>query len=191
MKKVKVLLVALVISVSGISQSIDLGVKAGVNFSSINYDNVASSSITGFQAGVFAGIKFSDKLGVQADVLYSKQGAELTVSNVLQQIDLSYVNVPIVLKYYVFQGLNIQVGPQFGFVIDDNIKEILAGQVDAKSADVSGVVGLGYDLPLGLRVDARYNFGFSDVLDGIIPGETDKGDSSNKVFSIAVGYTLL
>ena len=191
MNKVKVLLIALVISVSGISQSIDLGVKAGVNFSSINYDNVASSSITGFQAGVFAGIKFSDKLGVQTDVLYSKQGAELTVSSVLQQIDLSYVNVPIVLKYYVFQGLNIQVGPQFGFVIDDNIKEILAGQVDAKSADVSGVVGLGYDLPLGLRVDARYNFGFSDVLDGIIPGETNKGDSSNKVFSIAVGYTLL
>jgi hypothetical protein len=191
MKKVKVLLIALVISVSGISQSIDLGVKAGVNFSSINLDNVASSSITGFQAGVFAGIKFSDKLGVQADVLYSKQGAELTVSNVLQQIDLSYVNVPIVLKYYVFQGLNIQVGPQFGFVINDNIKEILAGQVDAKSADVSGVVGLGYDLPLGLRVDARYNFGFSDVLDGIVPGETNKGDSSNKVFSIAVGYSLL
>jgi hypothetical protein len=191
MKKVKVLLIALVISVSGISQSIDLGVKAGVNFSSINLDNVASSSITGFQAGVIAGIKFSDKLGVQADVLYSKQGAELTVSNVLQQIDLSYVNVPIVLKYYVFQGLNIQVGPQFGFVIDDNIKEILAGQVDAKSADVSGVVGLGYDLPLGLRVDARYNFGFSDVLDGIVPGETNKGDSSNKVFSIAVGYSLL
>jgi hypothetical protein len=191
MKKVKVLLIALVISVSGISQSIDLGVKAGVNFSSINYDNVASSSITGFQAGVFAGIKFSDKLGVQADVLYSKQGAELTVSNVLQQIDLSYVNVPIVLKYYVFQGLNIQVGPQFGFVINDNIKEILAGQVDAKSADVSGVVGLGYDLPLGLRVDARYNFGFSDVLDGIVPGQTNKGDSSNKVFSIAVGYSLL
>ena len=191
MKKVKVLLVALVISVSGISQSIDLGVKAGVNFSSINLDNVASSSITGFQAGVFAGIKFSDKLGVQADVLYSKQGAELTVSNVLQQIDLSYVNVPIVLKYYVFQGLNIQVGPQFGFVINDNIKEILAGEVDAKSADISGVVGLGYDLPLGLRVDARYNFGFSDVLDGIVPGETNKGDSSNKVFSIAVGYSLL
>lgn len=191
MKKVKVLLIALVISVSGISQSIDLGVKAGVNFSSINLDNVASSSITGFQAGVFAGIKFSDKLGVQADVLYSKQGAELTVSNVLQQIDLSYVNVPIVLKYYVFQGLNIQVGPQFGFVINDNIKEILAGQVDAKSADISGVVGLGYDLPLGLRVDARYNFGFSDVLDGIVPGETNKGDSSNKVFSIAVGYSLL
>ena len=191
MKKVKVLLIALVISVSGISQSIDLGVKAGVNFSSINLDNVASSSITGFQAGVFAGIKFSDKLGVQADVLYSKQGAELTVSNVLQQIDLSYVNVPIVLKYYVFQGLNIQVGPQFGFVINDNIKEILAGEVDAKSADISGVVGLGYDLPLGLRVDARYNFGFSDVLDGIVPGETNKGDSSNKVFSIAVGYSLL
>ena len=181
MNKVKVLLIALVISVSGISQSIDLGVKAGVNFSSINYDNVASSSITGFQAGVFAGIKFSDKLGIQADLLYSKQGAELT----LEEIDLSYVNVPIILKYYVFQGLNIQLGPQFGFVISDNIKEILAGQVDAKSADVSGVVGLGYDLPLGLRVDARYNFGFSNVIEGI------EGDSSNKVFSIAVGYSLL
>jgi hypothetical protein len=191
MKKVKIFLVAVLISAAGISQSIDLGVKAGINFSSINLENVGSSSVTGFQAGVFAGLKFSDKLGLQADVLYSKQGAELTVSNILEEIDLSYVNVPIVLKYYVFQGLNIQVGPQFGFVINDNIKEILKGQVDAKSADVSGVVGLGYDLPLGLRVDARYNFGFSDVLDGIVPGQTTEGDSSNKVFSIAVGYSLL
>jgi hypothetical protein len=189
MKKFKILAVVFLISVTGISQSIDLGVKAGANFSSINVEDASSSSITGLQAGVFAGLKLAGKIGVQADLLYSKQGAEIMFSDGLKQIDLSYVNVPIVLKYYIFLGLNVQAGPQFGFKIDDNIAEIITEDIEAKGADISGIVGLGYDLPLGLRVDARYNFGFSNVFE--VPGQNNTTDSNNTVFSLAVGYTLL
>jgi hypothetical protein len=51
--------------------------------------------------------------------------------------------------------------------------------------DVSAVVGLGYDVPLGLRLEARYNFGFSDVID--VEGASGK----NSVVTLSVGYSFL
>ncbi|MFT5238718.1 MAG: hypothetical protein ACI9M9_002330, partial [Flavobacteriaceae bacterium] len=76
MKKITVLVVAILISASGFSQSIDLGIKAGANFANISdVEGGDAKSITGFQAGVFVGFKLGDKIGLQADVLYSQQGS--------------------------------------------------------------------------------------------------------------------
>lgn len=163
MNKLIVAVIALFIGTTAFSQEIDLGIKGGVNFSNIS-DVKDLSSKTGFQAGVFAGIKFTDKVGIQADVLYSQQGAEFEYG----KFDLNYINIPVVLKYYVFQGLNIQVGPQFGFILDDDIYVDAFGvhslEQNAEKSDVSGIVGAGYDFPFGIRLDARYNIGFTDVL---------------------------
>ncbi|MAP81197.1 MAG: outer membrane channel superfamily protein [Aequorivita sp.] len=182
MKKLIVALTALIMSTTAFAQGIDLGIKAGANFAKIS-DVSDLSSKTGFQAGVFAGVKFTEKVAIQADLLYSQQGAEFDYG----KFDLNYVNVPIVLKYYLVQGLNVQVGPQFGFILDDEIYEESIGGVrfeeNAEKSDVSGIVGAGYDFPFGVRVDARYNFGFTDVL--------ENNDSKNNVFSIALGYSFL
>ena len=55
------------------------------------------------------------RLRLQGDVLYSQQGAEFD----LGKVDLDYVNVPIVFKYYLVKRLNLHVGPQFGFLVSD------------------------------------------------------------------------
>src|SRR5690606_11187282 len=140
MKKLIVGVLMLFIGTAAISQELDLGVKAGVNFANIS-DVDDLSSKTGFQAGIFAGIKFTDKVGVQADVLYSQQGAEFDFG----KFDVNYINIPIVLKYYLVQGLNVQAGPQFGFILDDDIYEMQNGgpsiKANAEKSDVSGIVG--------------------------------------------------
>lgn len=178
MKKLIVGALVLFVGTTAFSQSIDLGIKAGANFANIS-DASGLSNKTGFQAGIFGGIKFSDKLGIQADLLYSQQGAKFSGGD----FDLSYVNVPVVLKYYLFQGLNLQAGPQFGFVVDDNITKVFGSIAKAEKTDVSGVVGAGYDFPFGIRFDARYNFGLTDVIEG--------GKGKNSVFSLALGYSFL
>ncbi|QAA80596.1 PorT family protein [Aequorivita sp. H23M31] len=178
MKKLIVVALTLFIGTTAFSQSLDLGVKAGANFANIS-DAAGLSNKTGFQAGIFGGVKFSDKLGIQADLLYSQQGAKFDGGS----FDLSYVNIPVVLKYYLFQGLNLQAGPQFGFVVDDNVTKVFGSIAKAESTDVSGVVGAGYDFPFGIRVDGRYNFGLTDVIDG--------AKNKNSVFSIALGYSFL
>lgn len=156
------------------AQGIDLGIKAGVNFATIT-DVSDASNKTGFTGGVFAGIKISDKVGVQGDVLFSQQGAEVDAS----EVDLNYVTVPLVLKYYLTENFNLHAGPQFGFLIDDNLDPLL----EAEPTDVSGVVGIGYDLFFGLRLSGRYNFGFTDIL------TNDSG--KNSVFTLAVEWSFL
>ena len=182
MKKLIVAAITLFVGTTAFSQSIDLGIKAGANFANIT-DASGLSNKTGFQAGVFGGVKFSDKFGIQADILYSQQGAEFDFG----KFDLDYVNIPIVVKYYLIQGLNVQVGPQFGFVVKDDVYTTPLGgtsiKANTENTDVSGVVGAGYDFPLGIRVDARYNFGLTDVVEG--------ASSKNSVFSVALGYSFL
>lgn len=181
MKKLIVVALTLFIGTTAFSQSLDLGIKAGANFASIS-DVTGLKNKTGFQAGIFAGIGFTEKVGIQADLMYSQQGGEFKGGD----FDLTYINIPIVLKYYLIQGLNIQAGPQFGFVVDDKLSfGDINAKAKAKDFDLSGVVGAGYDFPLGIRVDARYNFGLTDV-------SSEEGfKGKNNVFSLALGYSFL
>ncbi|RMA64161.1 porin family protein [Ulvibacter antarcticus] len=181
MKKSIVLALTILISISGFSQDLDLGLKIGANFANVS-DLKDSSSKTGFHAGAFVGAKLSDKIGIQGDLLYSQQGSKIKGS----EFELTYVNVPVVLKYYLVQGLNVQLGPQFGFIVDDKIKTVIGtieAEAKAESFDLSGVAGLGLDLPFGLRIDGRYNFGLSEVIKG--------EDGKNTVVSVSVGYSFL
>lgn len=184
MKKLMIAVVAIFVGTTAFSQEIDLGIKAGANFANIT-DASNLSNKTGFQAGIFGGIKFTDKVGIQADMLYSQQGAEFDGG----EFDLTYINVPIVVKYYLFQGLNLQAGPQFGFIVEDKITFDVFGDISRKAKaeefDMSAVVGAGYDFPFGVRLDARYNFGLTDV-------SKDSGaEGKNSVFSLALGYSFL
>lgn len=177
MKNLKLLFVILITAQLSYAQEIDFGVKLGANFATLN-DASGFDNKTGFVGGAFVGAKFS-KVGLQAELLYSQQGAEFDATD----FDLNYINVPVLLKYYLIGGLNVQVGPQFGFLVDDNIEDSVGNAFEAETFDLSGVAGLGIDLPFGLRADARYIFGVTDTFDVI--------DGKNGVFTIALGYSFL
>ena len=174
MKKIIFLSLMVLFTAKSLSQGVDLGIKVGANFATLTeLPNVDTR--TGLNFGAFFTIKFNDKIAIQGDVLYSQQGAEFD----LDKVDLDYVNVPIVFKYYLVKKLNLHIGPQFGFLVSDfDASEF---EDSYESTDVSGVVGLGLDLPLGFRVDGRYNFGLTEFLP----------DLKNNVFSLSVGWTLL
>lgn len=178
----KVLMVLFVFSTSlGVSaQGIDFGVKAGVNFANLS-NAVNFEGRTGFVAGVFVGGKLNDNIGVQADLLYSQQGGEFEFN----KFELNYVNVPIVIKYYVSNGFNLQLGPQFGILLDEDTNAVseVIDNIATNDFDLSGVIGIGYDLPMGIRLDGRYNFGFTDV------SKTVEG--KNSVITLAIGYSFL
>lgn len=186
MKKVFLVCILSVMTFAAKAQNIDLGIKAGVNFATIS-DVTDAESKTGFVVGAFAGFKLGEKFGVQADLLYSQQGAKFDAGD----IDLSYVNVPVVAKYFVTDKFNIQLGPQFGFVVDDNISKVLGDIAEAEKTDVTGVVGVGLHLPFGLRADARYNFGLTDILKSNNSDVNITEPGKNSVITIALGYSFL
>ena len=172
-------------SSSSFAQGIDLGIKAGATFANLTGATDASTK-TGFVGGAFLTIKFSDKIAIQGDLLYSQQGAKLE----LDDINLNYINFPIVLKYYIIKRINIQAGPQFGTVVNDNLGEVF-GPNDINSFDITGIVGIGIDLPLNLRITGRYGFGLSEFSFIEFEGDTKETNSKNSVFSLTAGFSFL
>ena len=101
-----------------------------------------------------------------------------------QKLNIDYIRFPVLVKYYLLKGINIQGGPQFGFVVNDNITKVLGSLFEAEDIDITGNIGIGIDLPFDLSIDVRYNFGLSDVVKN---GNVGK----NQVFSVTLACAFL
>ena len=177
-----------------------IGIKAGPNFSTIDTKSSPGTNYknrTGFHGGAFVLIKAA-KFGVQPEIIFSQQGSKVRINSQDFESNFSYVNIPIILKLYTVAGINIQAGPQFGFVTSAEapIQQQLGGATTVedvkdrmKSSDFTLGLGLGWDLPFGLTLDARYNLGLSKIYDDAPPQQT--GDAKNQVFQFSVGYKLI
>ena len=164
-----------------------LGLKGGLNFANLDVDNLSTSNRTGYHVGAFATVKLT-KIAIQPEIIFSSQGSNVDLGSGFGEVkqQFNYVNIPILLKLYLAAGLNLQLGPQFGFLtsaeFDENdIKDEL------KNSDISLALGAGWDLPIaGLVVDARYNLGLNDVSDSAV-----FGDTKNRVFQLSLGIRIL
>lgn len=183
-------------------QEIKFGPKAGVNFSTIS-NTPKSKMLTGFYVGAVSEIKFSENFSLQPELVYSSQGAknEYTETNLgitshhKNHDKIEYINIPILAKYYIYEDLSIELGPQFGFLVkaenkdeisinNNTTKENTDFKNEINSFDFSIGVGLAYDLANGFFINARYNFG----LTGIGKSNQYYKDSKNGVTQIGIGY---
>jgi hypothetical protein len=195
MKKLLILILSVGVIQSAVAQEIAIGIKGGLNFANINPSQslgTTYNSRTGYHFGAFTLFKLS-KIGIQPEVLFSKQGTKYTVSTQNVDANFDYINIPVILKIYLAAGLNLQVGPQIGFVSGGDIKTTVSGVTNTQSAkdfvkgsDTSIALGAGWDLPFGLNIDARYNLGVSS--------NSINGSSTtfkNQVFQISAGFKLI
>jgi hypothetical protein len=175
-----------------------VGIKAGPNFATINTDASAQENYknrTGFHGGAFVLIK-ATKIGIQPEVIFSQQGSTVKINTQEYESNFSYVNIPIIIKLYTVAGINIQAGPQFGFVNSAEAPVLTAPNTysvqdvknRAKGSDVTAALGLGWDLPFGLTIDARYNLGLSKIYKQAPTNET--ADAKNQVIQVSLGYKL-
>lgn len=200
MKKIAVVVLFMALSLAGYSQAqVAIGLKGGMNFSKIDISQGASNveNATGFHAGAFALFKLT-KIGIQPEIVFSKQGSTFEFDGSDYEANFDYINVPILLKLYLAGGLNLQAGPQFGFLSTSELIETVGGISDTqdvkdlfdKKSDLSIAIGAGWDLPFGLTIDARYNIGVSD-LELTPENSTQPINIKNKVIQLSVGYKLI
>lgn len=186
MKKIILCIVAVFAFGYANAQKTQFGVKAGVNFATLAGDSDGASSIVGFNVGGFAEIKISEKFSIQPELLYSTQGAEIDSDGETVDFNLSYLNIPIMAKYYVAPKFSLELGPQIGFLTSAK-GEAMGVSVDIedffKSTDFGLNFGAGYDFTDKFSASVRYNLGLSNIAE-------DSGDESvqNSVFSISLGY---
>jgi len=187
------------------AQEFKKGLKAGANFATLSGDDVGSpDNIISYHAGFFTRFTFT-KIGIQAEALFSSQGAEYDGD----KSTLTYLHVPVLGRINFVAGkLGIYLGPQFGYLLSAKNDFDLPEGVDDKDLytdlDVSGVVGAELDVAAGLIVGARYYQSLSSISEGYEYDETtvingvsntssvsvSAGDVKNSVFQVYVGYAF-
>ena len=165
------------------AQDINFGAKAGVNFASITGDDTDGfASRTSIHAGLVVEIVISETFSFQPEVLYSGQGA--TEDSGDGELNLDYINVPLMAKFYVAEGFSLEAGPQVGFLMSaevdgEDIKDYVKG------IDFGVNFGIGYKMEGGLNFGARYNLGLSNGNDD---PEFPDDSLKNSVIQAYVGF---
>ncbi|UXP32332.1 PorT family protein [Reichenbachiella agarivorans] len=181
------------------SAQIELGVKAGLNFNSASIDAASNGGSvkdvadtrTGYHFGAYAVIALGP-LALQPEAYYSVQGADIDVNGAKGAINSNYLQVPVLLRFNFLKMFNVHVGPQFGFVIKNELDA--NGSVedlknDTKSGDFSIAAGAGVDLPFNLNVNVRYVKGFTEMMDDNSASGVES--MKNAMFQVSIGYALL
>lgn len=187
-------------------KEVKFGVKGGLNISTFtNFTDISMKP--SFHAGVVAEIFINKKLSIQPELIYSKQGFEYSGFNVGSYVPIyseytwrqDYINVPIMVKYYVVKGFNVQGGIQFGFLVNSEMEQ-RGIEVDTKnlvnSFDFGLNFGVGYELPTGVFFDVRYNMGLTNVFNKDFDAfykytsgnYSEDVKSENSVIQFSVGY---
>lgn len=171
------------------------GPKVGLNVTNITHSD--GDNKAGINAGIFGEARFNDWFGMQAEILYSRQGwrDKVTVDgddDVKAKYRVNYLNVPILARFYVWDGLSVDVGPQLGIALNAKEKYKHSGNSvkekmhDLNTVEFSFAMGLSYEFNVGLVLSARYNLGLSNVFDKSTFGSSNK----NHVFQLALAYKL-
>jgi hypothetical protein len=193
MKKIATVIV-LIISYSTLRAQVQFGIKGGFNSSSFNtpYETeVKYSSKTNFNAGVILSFPLGSGISVQPEMSYSGEGANVDADNVHGVYSFQMLNIPALLRYTAPFHLFAETGPQAGFLLGASIKEGEFPSTDVKSQTkspgFSWAFGVGYQLPVGFGLDARYNLGLTNIAKSSSISYNDATVKSN-VFQIGIYF---
>jgi hypothetical protein len=167
--------VLMLLSAYSYAQGFRLGVKAGANMTKLSGQSFEDEFDLGYQLGAFSEIDFSKKLGIQPEVLFSQVNTKkasgfnsiynnLGDPNSTSDIQLKYLQIPVLLRYNVGKMVTLNLGPQFSILVDDNENLFKNGENAFKSGDFSMVGGATVNLSR-FRIYGRYNVGLNNLND--------------------------
>ncbi len=213
MKKLFYIVAVALVSTGAFAQKLSYGVKAGLNFSTITGDEffftaddmyADKSMRIGFHAGLTGECRFNDFIGMQAELLYSQQGLRQTSkdSDGKSVTRFDYLNLPVMAKFYLIDGLSLEAGLQLGYLMSAKLKGADSGSSSTVNLldyeysysdnfirfDIAAAFGLSYKFVSGIEVSARYNLGLTRLSNTTYDGSNKKPVSKNNVMAIGLGY---
>ena len=195
MKKFLFIVIILAISISSYAQS-SFGFKAGLNLGMINGENFEETgSRPSIEMGILKRFTMDKHLAFQLELLYTGQGAKESSKHKSKEdpvIKLNYLKMPLVLKIYPGKDFNIQLGPQFSYLLsakykteENNSTVNVDIKDEIKNFDAGLMAGFGFDLETGIGLDFRYYYGLSNIIDIV-----DSNEAQNRAICIAFSYAF-
>jgi hypothetical protein len=154
MKKTWITMLVIVAASVGVFAQGSFGIKGGLNVAnqsiSGTYDPDEVKPMFGFHGGLFVTMMFSDKIGVQPELLYSTQGSTSRWSSQEYEDKMEYITLPVLLRFNFNEVFSLHAGPQFGYLM--SAKEKFEGVTedmkdDFKTTDLGVALGAEIDLP--------------------------------------------
>ncbi|MDF2157540.1 porin family protein [Algoriphagus sp. CAU 1675] len=178
----KVLILFFVLGVIGSAQA-QFGLRAGL--SSANFAVTDFDATIGFHVGGYYQLE-TDLLTLEPGIQFSQKGYETINPNTNNLISesLSYIDIPVLVRYEVVPLLNVFAGPQAGLLAGRNYKEDGNNQTSTdpvKGYELAGVIGVGMKLPAGVNFQVSYDFGVTSL-------NYFDTDVKNRVLKISAGF---
>ncbi len=171
------------------------GIKAGVNISSQS-TNVSSAdydiqNIVRYNGGGYCNYFFYRFLAVQPELMLSGKGVHWKDFYDDMKDILTYIDIPLLIRYQPVQFVNIQAGPQIGFMVRAMQKDMGTGvkqQINDyyNFFDFGVAFGVEANLPNHINLTVRYVFSLS-------PSTTDVlyvDPWYNNFLQFSLGYRL-
>ena len=191
MKKVLLCTAFLIAVCISAKAQFSLGIKSGVNYSTINSDNLKSSGVAGYQAGLFA--RIGTGLYLQPEVYVSSTGGHFQSNDNAYSgsVKFTNLNVPLLVGYkFGPSNLNFRVmaGPIYTSVLsrDESLSQNFSTAYNDfghyRNSTLGYQAGVGVDIG-AITADLRYEGNLTDL-------NPDFGQRQN-LWALSVGFKIL
>jgi len=175
MKRSLLTLLFVALSITAMAQDTTFGVRAGINVSNLDIDpnpTLDNSHRNGYFFGGFVNWKLSNQSALSTELQYSQEGGKT------EALQADYIQMPLMLKYQMFSRLSIGAGAMPSL-------KIWSYEDGFSAFTVSGIAGIEYLISNMLFIDARLQYGFTNVFDDKSPNE-----ATNTTFQFGIGLKI-
>ncbi len=172
------------------------GVKGGINLATQSTtgsgEGVAVRQLFGFNAGVYGSLFVFDFLAFQPELMVSSRGSDWDDPYYNVKDLLTYIDLPLLVRYQPFKYANIHAGPQFGYLLAAKQKDKDSGELtDIKewynSLDVGLAFGAEANLPYRINFTVRYVIGLVSATNDVEYIEPWR----NNFLQFSLGYRII
>ncbi|MFD2823435.1 porin family protein [Lacinutrix iliipiscaria] len=174
MKNTLLLIAFIFVSFTMHAQNTTSGVRVAYNISNLDFEPDATFDNThrnGLAIGAFLDYAFSEKMSIMPELMYSAEGGKE------KELRANYIQMPITLRFH-FGKMSVGVGPQANLKIwsyEDGYRNFI----------FSAVGGAQYDISDNFFIDARFNYGFSNIYDDEVGVE-----AKNSTIQLGIGLKI-
>jgi hypothetical protein len=197
MKKLALIVLVTLSSLSLYAQKNGVGIKAGLSSTQVDFEGeqlVPSDAQMGYHLGVFArfgGVGFF----VQPEVLFTQTSGSFKLelpatpsSNKNYEAKFNRLDVPVMAGFRMLKVIRIMAGPIASFNIDSSLEDAgtTVQNIDFKKATLGYQTGVGVDLG-NLSIEGKYEGGLSKFTENV---GSYTADNRLNQWVLSVGFKL-
>ena len=141
------------------AQEFNAGILTGLSTSQVSGDNLGGFNKAGLILGGFVNRDVNSSISLQIEMMFIQKGSSNPKpENLLGEIHLDYIEVPIILTFKNSEKINLNFGVHISALIDgyyQDIYGIMKNQVNFNDFEFGALCGISYKLNDKISINTR------------------------------------